>query len=123
VGGQRNALTSLPQGRDPIPILQEVGWAPGPVWTGAENLTPTGIRSFYRPVCSESLYRLRYPGLFSSNIVIILYLFNEFIIPLNFHTRADSHVIPCLSFQIQHCVYDVVPQLKFMTRSSANECQ
>jgi len=25
--------------------LQEAGWAPGPVWTGAENLVPTGIRS------------------------------------------------------------------------------
>jgi hypothetical protein len=27
-------------GKDPIPIVQEAGWAPGPVWTGAENLTP-----------------------------------------------------------------------------------
>jgi len=29
-------------GKDPVPIVQEAGWAPGPVWTGAENLTPTG---------------------------------------------------------------------------------
>ena len=28
-------------GKDPVPIVQEVGWAPGPVWTGAENLAPT----------------------------------------------------------------------------------
>ena len=27
-------------GKDPVPIVQEVGWAPGPVWTGAENLAP-----------------------------------------------------------------------------------
>jgi hypothetical protein len=27
----------------PVPIVQEAGWAPGPVWTGAENLAPTGI--------------------------------------------------------------------------------
>ena len=26
--------------KDPVPIVQEAGWAPGPVWTGAENLTP-----------------------------------------------------------------------------------
>ena len=26
-------------------IVQEAGWATGPVWTDAENLTPTGIRS------------------------------------------------------------------------------
>jgi hypothetical protein len=29
----------------PGPIVQKAGWAPGPVWTGAENLAPTGIRS------------------------------------------------------------------------------
>ena len=27
-------------GKDPVPIVQEAGWALGPVWTGAENLTP-----------------------------------------------------------------------------------
>ena len=34
--------------------------APGPVWTGAENLAPTGIRSRDRPARSQSLYRKRY---------------------------------------------------------------
>jgi len=29
---------SLPPGKDPVPVVQEAGWAPGPVWTGAENL-------------------------------------------------------------------------------------
>jgi hypothetical protein len=27
-----------PQEGDPAPIVQEAGWAPGPVWTAAENL-------------------------------------------------------------------------------------
>ena len=27
--------------KDPVHIVQEAGWAPGPVWTGAENLAPT----------------------------------------------------------------------------------
>jgi len=27
-------------GKDPVPIVQEAGWAPGPVWTGAENFSP-----------------------------------------------------------------------------------
>ena len=57
--------------KDPIPILQEVGWAPGPVWTGAENLASTGIRSSDRPARSQSLYRLSYPGpQLSQNIVL-----------------------------------------------------
>jgi hypothetical protein len=47
-------------GKDPVPIVQEAGWTPGPVWTGAENLVPTGIRSPDRPVRSQSLYQLCY---------------------------------------------------------------
>ena len=50
-------------GKDPVPIVQEAGWDPGPVWTGAENLAPpTGILSPDRPDRSQSLYRLSYPG-------------------------------------------------------------
>ena len=48
--------------KDPAPIVQEVGWASRPVWTGEENLAPTGIRSPDRPARSQTLYRLRYPG-------------------------------------------------------------
>ena len=41
-----------------VMILQDAAWAPGPVWTGAENLAPPpGIRTPDRPACSESLYR------------------------------------------------------------------
>ena len=49
--------------KDPVPIVQEAGWAQGPVWTVAKNLFPTGIRSPDRPACRESLYRLSYPDL------------------------------------------------------------
>jgi len=49
-------------GKDPVPIVQKSGWSQGPVWKGAENLTPTGFRFPYRPACNESLYRLSYPG-------------------------------------------------------------
>ena len=47
-------------GKDPVPIVQEAGWAPGSVWIGAENLAPTGIRSPHHPTRSQSLYRLSY---------------------------------------------------------------
>ena len=50
-------------GKDPVRLVQEAGWAPGTVWTGEENLAPTGIRSPDRPARSELLYRLSYPGL------------------------------------------------------------
>ena len=49
-------------GKDPVPIVLEAGWDPGPVWRGAENLASTGIRSPDRPACRESLHRLKQPG-------------------------------------------------------------
>jgi hypothetical protein len=41
-------------GKDPVAIAQEVGWAPGPVWTGAENSPPLGFDSrTTQPVASH----------------------------------------------------------------------
>jgi hypothetical protein len=40
-GGWGVSVTPRPlftPGKDPVPIVQEAGWAPGPVWTSAENL-------------------------------------------------------------------------------------
>ena len=48
---QNHALAASCPGRDSVPVVQEAGWSPGPVWTGAENLASIGIR-----------HRLRYPG-------------------------------------------------------------
>jgi hypothetical protein len=47
-GGGFVSTTSRPlysPERDPVPIVKESGWAPGPIWMCAENLAPTGIRS------------------------------------------------------------------------------
>jgi hypothetical protein len=46
--------------KDPVPIVYWAGWAPGPVWTCAENLAITGIQSYDLPNRSQSLYRLSY---------------------------------------------------------------
>ena len=54
-GGQRHAPAA-------VSIVQEAGWTPGPVWTGAENLAPTGTRFPDRPARSQSLCRLSYFG-------------------------------------------------------------
>jgi len=56
VGGQRRALAALPPGKDPVPIVQESGCAPGLVRTGAGNLSPTRIQSLDRSAHSKSLY-------------------------------------------------------------------
>ena len=46
-------------GKDPVPILEEAGWAPGTVWTVRKSrLQRDSIPD--HPACSQSLYRLRY---------------------------------------------------------------
>jgi len=53
VGGQLHDPSALL-------LVRQPGGPPGSVWTGAENLTPTGIRFPDLPARSESLYRLRH---------------------------------------------------------------
>ena len=50
-------------GKEPVPIVQEAGWTPGPVWIGAENLAPPGFDPRTLQPVGKSLYRLRYPVL------------------------------------------------------------
>ena len=68
-GGQRHATPDrCTPGKDPVPVVQEAGWATEPVWTGEEKIVPTGIRSSDRPARSKQLYRLSYPA-WRSNIL------------------------------------------------------
>ena len=45
-------LYTPPPEINPVPAVYEAGWAAGPLWTGAEYLAPTGIRSPHRPARS-----------------------------------------------------------------------
>jgi len=72
-GGGGVSVTPQPlffPGKDPVPIVQEVGWAPEPVWIGEEYLASTGIRSPDRSARSKSLYRPHYPALRKGNVKI-----------------------------------------------------
>jgi len=45
-GGEWSAARpgrTLPPGEDPVPILKEAGWAPGPVWTAGKSRPPPGF--------------------------------------------------------------------------------
>ena len=48
-------------GKDPVPIVKEAGWTPGPVWTGGIS-RPHRDSITDRPARSQSLYRLSYPA-------------------------------------------------------------
>jgi len=61
-GGEWSAARparTLPPGKDPVPILQEAGWAPGPVWTGGKSRRHRDTIPD-RPTRSQSLYQLSY---------------------------------------------------------------
>jgi hypothetical protein len=62
VGGQHYALAALPSGKRPGTHCTGDWVVPRPIWTGAENLASTGIRTPDRPARSKSLWRLRYVG-------------------------------------------------------------
>jgi len=47
---------------DLVLVVQEAEWAPGWVWTGAENLALTRIRSPDHPARSNSLHWLHHPS-------------------------------------------------------------
>jgi len=48
-------------GKEPVPIVQEAGWAPGPVWTGGKS-RPHRNSIPDPPARSQSLHRLSYPA-------------------------------------------------------------
>ena len=57
--GQPHAPAASTPGKDPVPIVQEVGWATRPVWTG-RNSRPHRDSIPDSPARSQSLYRLSY---------------------------------------------------------------
>jgi hypothetical protein len=83
-------------GNDPVPIVQEAGWAPGPVWIRAKNLAPIGIRSPDRPARSQSPYRLSYRAhrcttYFQVIMINSHYMFRHLLVfKLEFHSDTAS---------------------------------
>jgi len=54
-GGQRHARPLDPREGEPVPIVQEAGWTPGPVWLDAKNLAVTIVRFPDLPARNEWL--------------------------------------------------------------------
>ena len=80
-------------GKDPVPILQEAGWAPGLVWTdGKSRRHRDSIPD--RPARSQSLYRLSYPAHKSSWLMggkKCQYIWNMFS-----ESGINSHAVYCV---------------------------
>jgi len=77
-------------GKDPVPILQEAGWAPGPVWTSGKSC-PHLDSILDRPARSQSLYWLSYPAHTLLLLLLLLLLSLRYnISALNSSTLARS---------------------------------
>ena len=76
-------------GKDPVPIVQGAGWAPGPVWTVAENLVPTGIRSrTVQPVVSHYTNWATWP------IYIYIYIYMWKLASIGFKLNTLQALLP-----------------------------
>jgi hypothetical protein len=116
VGGQAPRPGCFTPRKDPVPIVQEAGWAPGPVWTGAENPTSTGIRSLHRPARSQSLYRLSYRAHKSLVFLVQVFSCNKVIrstVILKFPSKMKI-ILRCLrstcKFSTQHLLVQLGPE-------------
>jgi len=78
VGFQRHAPAALPPRKDPVPIVEEAGWAPGPVWTGVENLAS---------------HRDSIPGLFSNSVLARHVMWPG---PVSFRVGTHLFVLLCV---------------------------
>jgi len=50
------------QQRDPVPLALKAGWVLELVWTGPENLTPTGVQTPDHSAHGKLLNKLHYPS-------------------------------------------------------------
>ena len=82
-------------GKDPVPILQEAIWAPGPVWTGEKSHSYRDSIPD-RPARSQSLYRLSYPAYRLTHKTL-------YILPINI-VVSDQYT-PCTLVRPVHTLY------------------
>ena len=92
-------------GKNPAHILQEAGWAPGPVWTGGKS-RPHRDSIPDPPAHSQSLYRLSFPAhiLYIYIYIYILYIYIYiyiYILCINYRKDQKCMTFPqCQAFLI-----------------------
>ena len=85
--------------KDPVPILQGAGWAPGPFWTGGKS-RPQRDSIPDSPARSQLLYRLSYRAHTHIYIYIYIYILQYIIMSRDQDAgRIDSMKIDSSSFE------------------------
>ena len=83
-------------GKDPVPILQEAGWAPGPVWTGWKSRPHRGSIPD-RPALQET----RPPGICLN--VTLKRMFSRDLYPIPIFIHLSSPLQPLELTILQEC--------------------
>ena len=91
VGGQRHAPAAIPPGKDPVPIVQEAGWAPWPVWTGGKSRS-------HRDSISDRLARSQSIKLHGTNVKMTESIFNWKLNQTDVFMKTCKTVLPYASF-------------------------
>jgi hypothetical protein len=122
LGDQRHAPDRFTPGNDPVPIVQEAEWASGQVWTGMENLAPTGFRSPDRPgwnFDNIALYNKRSvshytPHFFSNFFYYFSSLFSSFRLE---GVKISSELLKCHHIPSTPQLFQKYPQQTWQTHS------
>ena len=91
-----------------VPILQEAGWAPGPVWTGGKS-RPHWDSIPDRQACSQSLYRLSY--LAHKHQTVPVQNINQTIIITSTNAQITNVKLYCNCFNMFRCPCTICPLL------------
>jgi len=102
-GGSTPRPGRLFPGKDPVPIVQEAGWAPGPFWTGGKSLSHRDSIPD-RPARSQSSWHYNVTNFIS--VTIYLELCNlQFPCILNYNSVGVMEVVivtPSYTFPHSH---------------------
>ena len=122
-GGEWSAARpdrTLSPGEDPVPILQEAGWTPGPVCTGGKS-RPYRDSIPDPPARNQSLYRLSYPAHTHTHTHIYIYVRVYILARVGTGVKALCYKTEGRCFDPSWCILPIHYDPGFDSASNRNE--
>jgi len=87
LGGQRHNQVALPPGKIRYTLYRRLGGPQGPVWTGAENRAPYGIRPL--DITSRHKFILRSLRIYYTGLLVLSTLIQLFLLSVLTYTFCE----------------------------------